>query len=121
MRGGPPGPSSATDLDGQYVFGAGVDGRGDVEAVGEKVTLRVSQIGAVQPHIRLVKDPLHDQPRPRRLGQRAHLEAPPVQQRAVRGGKRRLRLPVAGDHDRLPGAIVEIGAGEAAAQVLVGL
>ena len=98
---------------------ARLERRSYVESVGKKITLRVTQVRTVEPHIRLVEDAVHRQPRPLASFQRLHLEPPPVEKRAVRAGEGGFRTPVARHHQWLPTFIVQVGTWEAAAQIFV--
>ena len=94
---------------------------GDVEAVREEVALRVTEVGAVEPGVGLVEDPVERHPasRPRRRG--SLLEAASVEHRAVAGGELGMGPPVPGDVELGPPRVVDIEGGAGAAELVVGL
>ena len=54
---------------------------GDVEAVGEEVALGVAEVGPVEPHVRLVEDPVERDPAPPARLRRRAVESAAVQDR----------------------------------------
>ena len=118
--GGAVGRSAARALDRQDVLVACGQSVGDLEGVGHEVALGVAHVGAVEPHVALVEEPVEHEPlAPARRGWRG-LEPVPVQERPVVSRERGRRAPVSGDVDRDPRAVVELGGRERAAQALVG-
>ena len=101
---------SAIHFYGQQVFGTIRHRLGDVEAVTEEVPLGVAEVRPVEPHVGLVEDPVEIEPSPgprRRRGIGHVVEPCSVQQRVLVVGECRAALPVAGNHEVLPGLVVE--------------
>jgi hypothetical protein len=118
----PPGRAAlgvARDLDGQHVILPEARQGADVEAVREEVALRVTEVGAVEPDVGLVEDPVERDPAAGAGGRGGELEALAVQDRAVAGEVRSVRPPVAGDGDVAPLVVVDVQADAAPAQLVV--
>ena len=73
--GGEVGWARAGDLDGEVVLAAGAQRVGDLEGVRGEVALGVAEVGAVEPHVALVEEPVEGQPRPAALGRARRVEA----------------------------------------------
>ena len=99
------------DLDGEHVVVAEPRQRGDVEAVGEEVALRVPEVGAVEPDVGLVEDAVERDPAPPAGvgGGRSNRRA--VEDRPVARGERRVAAPVSRDADLGPAAVVDVEPG----------
>ncbi len=110
----------AGDLHGEDVLGAVAERRRDVEGVGGEVALGLADVGAVEPQITLVEEPVEVEPPPTAGSRDVGLEPAPVQQGTVAVGEGARRAPVARDDDRLPVAIVEGRLGVGASQLVVG-
>ncbi len=111
----------AGDLDGEDVLVAEPRQRGDVEAVTEEVALGVAEVGAVEPDVGLVEDPVERDPSSPSLGGRRRGERVSVHQRSGARGELRLVLPMARHGDLGPPRVVAVGADAVAPYVVVGL
>ena len=60
--GGQVGRRGAGDLDGEVVLAAGAQRVGDLEGVRDEVALGVAEVGAVEPHVALVEEPVEGEP-----------------------------------------------------------
>src|SRR4051812_28529465 len=85
----------AGDFHGEHMLGGEARQPGDVEAVREEVTLRVAEVGAVQPHVGLVEDAVQGDEVALAFGRRCQFEPLPVEQRTVVADEWRQPLPVA--------------------------
>ena len=97
----------ARHLDRHHVVVAETAQGGHVEAVGEEVALRIAEVGAVQPHVRLVEDAVERDPAAPAGRRRGELEAPAVEDRAVAVGQLGMGPPVPGYLDLQPVAVVD--------------
>ena len=95
--------------------------RGDVEGVGDEVALGVADVGAVEPDVALVEEAVEDEPAappPRRGGRlsnrRRCSSGPSLSANAA------IERQWPGHGDRLPVAVVEVGLGIGAPQLVVG-
>ena len=117
--GGPVRGRRAADLDGEHVLGAGAQEITHLEGVGEEVALGVADVGAVEPDVAQIEEPVEDEPATPALFVR-RLEVAPVEQRSVLAGEGRRRTPVPRHCQLGPVGVVEVGPGELPAQLLVG-
>ena len=102
------------------MLGSGAGGIGDLEGVAVEVPLGGAEVGTVQPDVALVGHPVQLQPEPL-VGGRFHGREPgPVEQRALFPAEVGLVLPVPGDGDLRPVAIVQVVGGEGPAEGVVG-
>jgi hypothetical protein len=110
----------AGDLDRQRVLGARRERLGDLEGVRGEVALGVAEVGAVEPEVGLVEEPVEGEPQAAAVGRPRVLEPVPVQQRPVAVDEGGIGAPVGGDGDRLPPVVVEPGLGVGPPQLVVG-
>ena len=112
---------AAGGLDGQHVLGAGRQLLGHLQFVGHEVPVGVAQVGAVEPHVPLLGQPLEPQPPPRAVCGGAGLsgrlrrpvEAVAVKHRLLQGQAGRLVAgralrPMAGHRHRRPPRVVVV-------------
>ena len=93
---------------------------GDVEGVGREVALGIAEVGAVEPHVRLVHHPVeHDEDALAGAGSVA-VEVGAVHHRAGAVGELGDRAPVPGHGDRRPVVVVVVDADAVAPDVVVG-
>ena len=110
----------AGDLDGEQVLAARPERVGDLEGVREEVALGVAEVGAVEPDVALVEEPVEHRATARRPS-----AGPIASNGAGTAAARRCRRTPASSASgraprRLPAAVVEAVVRQVAAQVLVG-
>ena len=109
----------AGHFDGEHMVRGQPGKLGDFEGVGEKVALRVAQVGAVEPHVGLVEDAFESDEAALAGAGWGEVEVVAVHQRAVAGGELGSEAPVAGNGDLSPRGIVVVETHRAAAHLVV--
>ena len=89
--------------------------------MGEEVALRIAEIGAVEPGIGLIEDPVERHPAARPRRRRRLLEAAPIEDRTVTGGELGVAPPVPRYVEGRPFGVVEVETGARAPELVVGL
>src|SRR3546814_19055515 len=92
----------ARDLHRQVVLAPLPQGLRHLERVGREVALRVTEVGAVEPHVALVEEPVEGPPGASAVGGSGRFQPSPVDERAVAVGEGRLGPPVPAPPHALP-------------------
>ena len=100
------------------MFGGQARQAGDVERMGEEVTLGISEVRAVEPHVGLVEDTVEGDEVALALGCCGQLETLAIDQRLVVAGERLEVSPMAGHLDLRP-VVVEVFEADCTAATLV--
>ena len=88
--------------------------------VREEVALRIAEVGAVEPHVGLVEDPVEGHEVPPPFGRRVEVEPRAVDQGVVAVGERGEVAPMAGHIDHRPVVVVVVEPDRAAPSLVVG-